>query len=786
MTQNILWSTMFAAQGGLYGGGRPFEVEAGTAPHYLGKRMGARSYYTRPTQMFTSSTAYDVKSHNRGVRMCTSVSNQVNAISGFTWDKGTNGVSTGVGSWDSDWTDLFTRMTSYLNFGAAVDSTGVGSYGGLTYPDVELIIDHEVDQPKYNTYGTTAQYAAYVRHVHNLMVTAGVRDKFTLNFCVTEYGISNGRLGTINAYYPGADVIDVLGIDFYGDFNGSWAYDGATKPFSSAFANALAWVRSLNKPFNCPEFQEAESGSDSDMQAWYEGVATTLNAATDVVCTAIYLWCQASNKYQNYNYLASDDPATSTAHVGKHTGIANAMAATGNNAVYTGSGVTTVAPAPTGLHVISLGSDGTTAEIGWDAAPAGYSINGARVYLGSGTTTNLARKDAAAGAADQPSSTVSWTFTGLNVNSTYTYSATWDNPVGNSGFGTVSGALPTFTTLQPGVTGSPNITTPPSVTMNATDNLKWDFSVGATDPNGEALSYAWVFTDPNGNTFTYTGVSGTTAEFNVAGNWSYSVAVTNTSLKTTTAVGTFAVTLGASKSTKYFNWTKPQTGDLVRTLGPLLRGFMDDLDLRFRNQVYRKRGNRWNNGLVAASFENESGHSTNTQTLSSGWAYWVAMILEDDTFDEIWLNFKTAQTGSGSQLAVYDSHGLILPNGVYTTGVDSVFTGAVNGPSKFSLSANGYQPETQRTPGERVYVMVYNTGASVAATIRVSSAPGTFALVGALGGGGSTVAAGAQPSFGGYNAGAGGLPTTLPFSSWTNQQQIWAALGNSALNYYNS
>jgi hypothetical protein len=184
---------------------------------------------------------------------------------------------------------------------------------------------------------------------------------------------------------------------------------------------------------------------------------------------------------------------------------------------------------------------------------------------------------------------------------------------------------------------------------------------------------------------------------------------------------------------------------------------------------------------VAVSFQQESGHSTNTQTLTSGWAYWVAVILEDDTFDEIWLNFKTAQTGTGgtgSQLAVYDSHGIILPNGVYTTGVNTMFTGAGNAPSKFSLSANGYSPENQRTPGERLYIMVYNSGASTAATIRVSSAPGTFAQAGDLGA--------VQPSFGGYNLGTGGLPTSIPWTSWTNQQQIWAALGRSDLDLYNS
>jgi hypothetical protein len=74
--------------------------------------------------------------------------------------------------------------------------------------------------------------------------------------------------------------------------------------------------------------------------------------------------------------------------------------------------------------------------------------------------------------------------------------------------------------------------------------------------------------------------------------------------------------------------------------------------------------------------------------------------------------------------------------------------------------------------------MVYNSGATTAATIRVSSAPGTFAQIGDLGA--------AQPSFGAYNLGTGGLPTSIPWTSWVNNQQIWGGLGRSDLGLYNS
>lgn len=795
-TTNIKWGTMSTTasagpyttggSGSEYAGVSPVIFESGsTANHGFGVRMHARTYYNTPASMFQSSSSNDVQAHNRGVRQLASVSHMDKAVSGFTWDKATNGVSAGVGSYDSTWTAMFTRMTSNLNFSAAVATTAgtlpasggtlLGSYGGLTEPEVELALDHEIGRPVYNTLGNGTNYKAYVRHIHNLMVTAGVRNKFKINFCASEYTIRTAA-STLNGYYPGDDVIDVIGIDYYGDFTSTWVYDGSTSSFASGMATAFAWLRANHptKPHNFPEFQEAESSNDTDMQNWFTGIGTFYNASAnqDLTCTGIYLWTQASSKYQSYAKISTDS-AVGVAHLGKHNGIAAAIAATGGNAPI-GTVAGTVPSAPTGLS-ISLGSDGTTATLSWSAAPAWTpSITGERLYIGDGVTTNLHRQDAPAGSPDHALGT-SYQFTGLVPGNTYTVSVTFANSVGNSGFATTSsGALLSFTTTTPGGTSNaPSITTPVTIVQNNADALEYDFSVGATDPNSLPLAYAWTFTSPTGVKVTATGASGTTPELNEPGVWSFAATATNTLPLSVTQTGTFnVVVVSNTQNTKYLNWAKPQTGDRVASLGPLLRGFLDDLDNKMRARIYRKSNSVLTGGLVAEAFPIAAMHSSNTQALTSGWGYWTAVEMMDDHFDEIWFLTKTtAQSGTGTQLAVYDQTGTILPNGVYSgTNVDAAFQAAV-GPNVYKLSTDSITPEQNLTPGAIYYIVVKNSGAGTAPLLVVSGTPGTAAKLGDF--------AQTQPVFGGWNNGAGTLPNNIPFGSWTNQQRIWLGLGAS-------
>lgn len=788
---NVKWGTIFtstAGAGGLYAGASPATFESGsTGANGFGVRMHARKYDNYPVSMFATSGSADVVAHNRGVKMLMSASHQDKKHSGFTWDKATNGVSAGVGTWDSDWTGLFGRTapsggTSVgMVYGGAVNSGGVGSYGGLTESQIEIILDHEVDRPDYAPLGNATNYKGYFRHVHNLMVAAGVRSRFLLNWCITEFGL-HSRLATVNSFYPGDDVVDVIGVDIYWDFTPTWGYDGTTTTAASSWSTTLAWMRANHptKPFNSPEFSEAESSNDTDMQTVFTAFSTVLNATAnqDLTCSGIYLWCQPSSKFQNYNKSLTDaGPAPNVAHAGKHAGIAASIAATGGNAVITSGGLSTVPAAPTNLAVSSLSTDGTSVTVTVDAAPTmSPAITGERLYLGQGITTSPHRQDAAAGQPDH-AVTTSYTFTGLTPNTTYTYTWSWVNSVGNSGWASTAGVLQTFTTAQPGVNNQPNITSPPVITQNTSDVSEYDFIVGATDPLGESLSYAWAFTSPTGVVVNATGLSGTTPELSEAGNWSFSVAVTNTSLLSNTATGFFTVSLpGTTLQTKYFHWSKPQTGDLVRTLGPLLRGVLDSIDKELHTVKFKKGTANLSRGLVGSAFDSGAMHSTNSQALTSGWAYWTAVVIDDDHFDEIWFVTKTggAQTGTGTLLAVYDSTGTILPNGVYSgTNVDAAFQ-ATAGANAYALSTDSIPAETNNgilLPGQLLYIVVKNSGAGTAPLMDVSGAPGTVAKLGDFGQ--------TQPAFGAWNLGAGTLPSTLPFASWVNNPQVWMGLGAS-------
>jgi hypothetical protein len=195
--------------------------------------MGARKFCTDPSQLFVNAGSADVIAFNRGVRLVMSVSNP--SFGSANYAKALPGGSVQVAN-DAAWNALFTRInpagTNLLKYSAAVDTTGanlLGSYGGINWPNFELIIEHEVDRPDKKV--VAADFIAYWKHVYGLAVTAGVRQYINFNWCVT---VNDGiRLGRVDPFFPGTAWVDTIGLDYYSDFTASWAFDGSVTPFST-------------------------------------------------------------------------------------------------------------------------------------------------------------------------------------------------------------------------------------------------------------------------------------------------------------------------------------------------------------------------------------------------------------------------------------------------------------------------------------------------------------------------------------------------------------------------
>jgi hypothetical protein len=635
---------------------------------------------------------------------------------------------------------------------------------GSTGPTFELIIEHEVDRPDKKV--VAADFIAYWKHVYGLAVTAGVRQYINFNWCVT---VNDGiRLGRVDPFFPGTAWVDTIGLDYYSDFTASWAFDGSVTPFSTGFAKSLAYVRSKGLPFNCPEFSEAESGNDTEMQAWFTGVATFLNAQTDVTCTGIYMWSQASSAYQNANKTAGQDPSTGTAHLGKHNGIIAALALVGNNAVLTGTsqGLPSVA---TGVAVVSA-ADGKSATMTWAAPPGGDNVTGWWWYLGTGNTTSLVKQNTSPLAVTPRSVTIP----NLTPSTTYSADVVPINSAGKAGFG----AIATFTTATPGaVNHAPNIASFTAIPQAASP-LAVDFNITATDPDGNPITITVTVTTPtvgaSPDVFTMTSGTPVTRTYISDGTYLASAAVSDGTL-TTTANVTFGISTTTTNTPgRNYNITGFLPGQDPRGVGQTILPIVLELDTSvtaLEGQVLSP----WNvfHKLAGSSFD-PIGSQTYTGMAANN-LFWSAVRLETTSFSTVVaIVGPTAQvTGAGTsqQIGIHDSLGNILTDELGNTALYSGssvlawLTGATDTAAKFVLPS----PIINRTFGEFLYVSVF-FGPGLTTYPTLYSAPNTRPGVATLG-------LTSADRYGVVASAPGGIPSILPFGSASHTNApLWFGL----------
>lgn len=158
-----------------------------------------------------------------------------------------------------------------LAIGAAAERAAAG--GGRLY----LTFNHEPEAADSEGYGTAAEYRAawraFIARVRAAPGGEAVRTVLVLNR-------GTYASGAADAWWPGDDVVDVVGVDAYNWFDCQAAPAGPARPWAAPadlLAPALAFARAHGKPLAVPEIASTEDPADPSAKAtWILDLARTL------------------------------------------------------------------------------------------------------------------------------------------------------------------------------------------------------------------------------------------------------------------------------------------------------------------------------------------------------------------------------------------------------------------------------------------------------------------------------------------------------------------------------
>ncbi|MEZ5411292.1 MAG: hypothetical protein R2761_24900 [Acidimicrobiales bacterium] len=145
--------------------------------------------------------------------------------------------------------------------------------GGRLY----LTFNHEPETTESAGHGTEAEYRAAWR-----AVVARVRSAPGGSAVRTVLVLNRGTFasGAADAWWPGDDVVDVVGVDAYNWFDCQAAPGAAIRPWATPaelLAPALAFARAHGKPLAVPETASTEDPADPEAKAaWILDLARTL------------------------------------------------------------------------------------------------------------------------------------------------------------------------------------------------------------------------------------------------------------------------------------------------------------------------------------------------------------------------------------------------------------------------------------------------------------------------------------------------------------------------------
>jgi Glycosyl hydrolase family 26/Carbohydrate binding domain len=144
--------------------------------------------------------------------------------------------------------------------------------------------DHEMDGA-VGTDGTTADFVAAYRHVHDRFAALGV----TNVIWVWTIEGQSGHNSVYKALYPGDAYVDWIGYDPY---NFAACHKTAWKTFSQTVAPGYQWLEANgfgNKPFMLPEYGTVPDASNAGAEAdWFNQIPSALSSFPNI--KALLAW----------------------------------------------------------------------------------------------------------------------------------------------------------------------------------------------------------------------------------------------------------------------------------------------------------------------------------------------------------------------------------------------------------------------------------------------------------------------------------------------------------------
>ncbi len=139
-------------------------------------------------------------------------------------------------------------------------------------PGTYVTINHEPETNDSARNGDADDYVAMWRRFVQLLRERGGEETVVV-WTMTSGAFSDGRA---ELWYPGDDVVDVVGADLY-----NWhTCQGSDRPWvdlDSLLVEPLNFARDRNKPLALPEFASAEDRNEPDRKAdWLRDAAATL------------------------------------------------------------------------------------------------------------------------------------------------------------------------------------------------------------------------------------------------------------------------------------------------------------------------------------------------------------------------------------------------------------------------------------------------------------------------------------------------------------------------------
>lgn len=144
-------------------------------------------------------------------------------------------------------------------------------------PDVVVTLNHEPETRESAANGSAADFVAMWRRFAELVRERG-GDEQLLVWTMTGGAFDDGRA---DEWYPGDDVVDVVGADLYN----WWTCQGTDRPWTpmaDLLAAPLAFAAAHDKPLAVPEFASVDDPADPDRRADWIDDATAAFLAPEV------------------------------------------------------------------------------------------------------------------------------------------------------------------------------------------------------------------------------------------------------------------------------------------------------------------------------------------------------------------------------------------------------------------------------------------------------------------------------------------------------------------------